>query len=476
MRLVRSAFLSALISAVSLGGAAAQAAAPAPGVIHGTANHQSAAQTKPVRLVPPGAPRPAATRSGANANQQSYNWSGYEAGGGYYTSVAARWTVPQTYCTSNGYASFWVGLDGFNDSTVEQTGTGVNCSTGTPTYYAWWETFPAPPQSYPDTVRAGDALSASVTYSSGTYRYVLADSTQGWQETTTVAAPAGSANASAEVIAESPGNSSNVLPDFGAADFTASTINGCSLQAANAQPIDMINTAGSLTATASGYDTTGDFSAFSQGVVAGSFEAAYKNNGGSLSTYTAAGYVNLGQATAGDTNPSVTAVSGGHETAFQNSSGYLSLNGSAGNVNTPLGMMAGTSPSITTLTNGSYVVAFQANNGYLWTYSPAAGGTQIPLGMMSCTSPSIAALANGSYVVAFAARNSHVWIYSSAGGGYDLAVTATLGSSPAVTAVPTGYQIAYQNYGASALGFLGSLGGLVTQQGMPTPTTPAISR
>ncbi len=33
-------------------------------------------------------------------------------------------------------SSFWIGLDGYNNSTVEQTGSEVDCSGSTPEYYS----------------------------------------------------------------------------------------------------------------------------------------------------------------------------------------------------------------------------------------------------------------------------------------------------------------------------------------------------
>ena len=59
---------------------------------------------------------------------ESSNWSGYAVLGSSFTSAQASWTVPAAVCpTGPGqnvlYAAFWVGLDGYSSSTVEQTGT-----------------------------------------------------------------------------------------------------------------------------------------------------------------------------------------------------------------------------------------------------------------------------------------------------------------------------------------------------------------
>ena len=56
------------------------------------------------------------------------------------------------------YASFWVGLDGFTSSSVEQTGTDSDCSGRTPDYYGWYEMFPADPVNFTNPVSPGRQL------------------------------------------------------------------------------------------------------------------------------------------------------------------------------------------------------------------------------------------------------------------------------------------------------------------------------
>ena len=53
-------------------------------------------------------------------------------------------------------------------------------------------------------------------------------------------------------------------------------------------------------------------------------------------------------------------------------------------------MMAGTSPSITETQTESYVVAFQANTGSLWSVGLNQSAHSYGLGMMAGTSPSLA--------------------------------------------------------------------------------------
>ena len=46
-------------------------------------------------------------------------------------------------CTSaTSLAAFWVGIDGYSSSSVEQDGTLVECYRGTAYYYTWWEMYP----------------------------------------------------------------------------------------------------------------------------------------------------------------------------------------------------------------------------------------------------------------------------------------------------------------------------------------------
>src|SRR5436853_6490133 len=80
---------------------------------------------------------------------QSTNWSGYAVTGssGSVSIAKGSWTVPaiQGSCPStNQYSSFWVGIDGFNSGTVEQTCTDSDCQNGATTYHAWFEIYPHP--------------------------------------------------------------------------------------------------------------------------------------------------------------------------------------------------------------------------------------------------------------------------------------------------------------------------------------------
>jgi len=72
----------------------------------------------------------------------SSNWSGYaETCSAPYTSVVGSWVVPSVGSPDNSYSANWIGIDGFNNSDLIQTGTeqDVNSSGGA-SYAAWWTT------------------------------------------------------------------------------------------------------------------------------------------------------------------------------------------------------------------------------------------------------------------------------------------------------------------------------------------------
>jgi hypothetical protein len=151
----------------------------------------------------------------------STNWSGYAASSGSngaFRSVSASWVEPTGHCTSgNQYSSFWVGLDGYGNSTVEQTGSEVDCSGSTPVYYAF---------------DGGSEFTLKIS-----------DTTRGWSHTENKTLS--SANrSSAEVIVEAPSSTRGVLPlaDFGTAKFTRSAVNGSAI--GNFSPAQIIMESG----------------------------------------------------------------------------------------------------------------------------------------------------------------------------------------------------------------------------------------
>lgn len=155
----------------------------------------------------------------------SINWSGYAVTGsaGSVNDVKASWVVPaiQGTCPStNEYASFWVGIDGYSSSTVEQTGTDSDCQNGSPRYYAWYEFYPKPSFIINSiTIHPSDKIFAEVKYSGGRFTVTITDLTTG-QTFSNSAKVNNAQRSSAEWIAEAP-YSGGILPlaDFGTVYF-----------------------------------------------------------------------------------------------------------------------------------------------------------------------------------------------------------------------------------------------------------------
>jgi hypothetical protein len=172
----------------------------------------------------------------------STNWAGYAVQSnrpGAFSSVSASWVMPKANCAGvagHKFAAFWVGLDGFNSPTVEQTGADSDCNGRTPTYVAWYEGFPQPPVFYRTKVAAGDHMTASVTLrGTSTFVMTIQDITRHWTRTVAKNVPS-AVRTSAEVIAEAPSTLVNgqpqVLPlaNFGGMRWTASKVNGILLR------------------------------------------------------------------------------------------------------------------------------------------------------------------------------------------------------------------------------------------------------
>lgn len=200
----------------------------------------------------------------------SSNWSGYAATGANsaFSSVSSSWTEPTGKCSGrsdNQYAAFWVGLDGYSSDSVEQTGTLIWCDRGTPEYYGWYEMYPAALDEYSNTVKPGDAMSASVAFSgSDTYTLTLTDSTQNWTQKQVIS-ESGLDRSSAEIITEAPccTNSGGILPlaDFGTVNYGASDANGASIASQSSlYNIIIENSSGEAEDSTSAIASNGSFS------------------------------------------------------------------------------------------------------------------------------------------------------------------------------------------------------------------------
>jgi Peptidase A4 family len=162
----------------------------------------------------------ATARSGHSAVRNTWsasNWSGY-AETGTFTGVSGTWTVPAVAASSSAtYSSAWIGVDGFNDSNLIQTGTEEDYYSGAAHYDAWWEILPASETEISPTTYAvspGDRMSASIWETSATsgggrrhssghvWDIKISDTTKGW--TFSTAQSYTGAGTSAEWIMEAP--------------------------------------------------------------------------------------------------------------------------------------------------------------------------------------------------------------------------------------------------------------------------------
>ena len=146
------------------------------------------------------------------------NWSGY-AETGTFTGVSSTWTVPSVAAsTSPTYSSAWIGVDGFNNSNLIQTGTEEDYYSGAAHYNAWWEILPASETALPqsDPVTGGDRMTASIYETSSTtstgfffrrttehvWVITISDTTRGWTFSTKQGY--NGAGTSAEWVVEAP--------------------------------------------------------------------------------------------------------------------------------------------------------------------------------------------------------------------------------------------------------------------------------
>jgi hypothetical protein len=173
-------------------------------------------------------PAPATQISGVS-QVESTNWSGYADTGTGFSQAAGSWSEPSASCSgrTTTLAAFWVGIDGYSSSTVEQDGTIIECYRGVAYQYSWWEMYPTNDiQVVGESVAAGDSITASVVRSGSSYTLAVTDSTHPANSFSTVQTCSGCANSSAEWIAEAPSGTAGVYPltDFGTWTETGASV------------------------------------------------------------------------------------------------------------------------------------------------------------------------------------------------------------------------------------------------------------
>jgi Peptidase A4 family len=106
-----------------------------------------------------------------------------------YQKVTGHWTVPKAHCTPGtiSLAAVWVGItsDASDRSLLAQLGTVSGCDAGTPSYFMWWEMFPAPSVPLDQPLQAGDSITASVTFQQGRFQLTIDNPTEGVHFSTT---------------------------------------------------------------------------------------------------------------------------------------------------------------------------------------------------------------------------------------------------------------------------------------------------
>lgn len=114
----------------------------------------------------------------------SSNWSGYAVTGrkGSFRRISAEWIVPFIKPTSRStYSSAWIGIDGFRNSSLIQTGTAHECVNGVVRYYPWWEILPAMETVIPLPVSPGDRMQARIAkISRGKWSIQLRNLSKNW--------------------------------------------------------------------------------------------------------------------------------------------------------------------------------------------------------------------------------------------------------------------------------------------------------
>jgi hypothetical protein len=160
----------------------------------------------------------------------SSNWSGYAItrSKGTIGSVAGRWIVPKVKAgTGARYSAAWIGIDGFKNSSLIQTGTGQDYEKGRARYYAWWEILPAVETRIGLPVRPGDRMQAVIRKAGkGKWIIQLTNATRGWAFRTVRAYTGPQTSAEWVVEAPSINGRTAILANYGRTAFSGCRVNG----------------------------------------------------------------------------------------------------------------------------------------------------------------------------------------------------------------------------------------------------------
>jgi hypothetical protein len=161
------------------------------------------------------------------------NWGGYVVVSDIknpqpiVVGVSASWSVPTVAASQRDtFSSTWIGIGGFIDSSLIQTGTEQDSGSGQTFYSAWYELLPADSVTIDSlTISPGDQMKASIRLTdpnTNQWSISISDLTtnQSFQNTFVY----NSSQTSADYVIERP-NVNNVISNL--ADFGTVTLSNC---------------------------------------------------------------------------------------------------------------------------------------------------------------------------------------------------------------------------------------------------------
>jgi hypothetical protein len=171
------------------------------------------------------------SQAGETAPLRASQWSGYIVASDIQnrspviSNVTASWTVPEVKPSENNtFAGVWVGIGGYGEETLIQTGTEHQYVDGRSMYYAWYELLPDYLVRIPNLhIRPGDTITASISLvneNARTWSIEMSDLTRGEHFQKVVVY--NSSMLSAEWIVERPNvnGTKTTLANFGNVTFT----------------------------------------------------------------------------------------------------------------------------------------------------------------------------------------------------------------------------------------------------------------
>jgi len=158
--------------------------------------------------------------------EYSSNWAGAALITTGVTSVTGTFVAPTP--SSSGSGAAWVGIDGYSNDVILQTGIDWTYSGGKVTYDAWYEWYPAYSYDFSGiTISAGDTIKITVTATSKTAGTAVVENVS--TGVTVTETFKGESSALGEISAEwivedyEEGSSLVSFADFGSVLFTAAS-------------------------------------------------------------------------------------------------------------------------------------------------------------------------------------------------------------------------------------------------------------